>query len=54
MMWLSFLSHEVLKGRAKVELSFLTFHVLTVMPLISQHYGYLLTQKGYNEGLEMR
>lgn len=46
-----FLSHEVLEGRAGVELSVLTSRVLTVKYLISQNYGYLLTQEDYNEGL---
>lgn len=46
------MSQEVLVGRAKTELSDLTFHVLTVVYLISQYYGFLLAQKDYNEDLE--
>lgn len=46
------MSQEVREGRAKAELSDLTFQVLTVVYLISQYYGFLLAQKDYNEDLE--
>lgn len=48
----SITSPEVLKGRAKVEFSGLTFHVLTAVYLIFQCYDLLLDQKDYNESLE--
>lgn len=48
----SITSQEVREGRAKAELSDPSFHVLTVVYLISQYYGFLLAQKDCNEDLE--